>query len=259
MPEYFIPELVPRRWIIGCWSVVSVAAIGGLICLYGETGIGASFGVAAIYVAILLLRMLFRDFALRLVPSTAGRIGWIVLVRVLSPGITWGLAVLSGWYDAGAFLRLIPLLVLCGEADWLGLAFLLRRRSETPDEADDETTDASPVLPEKREIIDRISVKKGSDIHIVRTDELLYLQAEGDYVMLHTAEGRFLKEQTMRWFEEHLPDHFVRIHRSCIVNIDRIARVELFGKENYHVRLKEGTVLKASVSGYRMLKVRLGL
>ncbi len=63
----------------------------------------------------------------------------------------------------------------------------------------------------------------------------------------------------MRWFEEHLPDHFVRIHRSCIVNIDEIARVELFGKENYHVRLKNGTVLKASISGYRLLKIRLDL
>ncbi len=97
--------------------------------------------------------------------------------------------------------------------------------------------------------------------HVIEEADVIrvYVQAEGDYVMLFTPAGRFLKEQTMRWFEEHLPDRFVRIHRSCIVDVDRIARVELFGKETYRVRLQDGTVLKASVNGYRQLKFRLDL
>ena len=253
MPEYFIPELVPRRWIVALWAVVSAAALWGLVCLYGGEEAGASFGTAAIYVAVLLTGILFHGFAVRFIVLPAGRAGLILFVLTLSQAITWGLSVLLGWYDAGSFPRLIPLLVLWGGGDWLGLTFLLRRPGP------EETNGEVPVLLEKRETVDRVSVKKGSDIHIVRVDELLHVQAEGDYVMLHTPEGRFLKEQTMRWFEEHLPGHFVRIHRSCIVNIDQIARVELFGKENYHVRLKNGTVLKASVGGYRTLKNRLGL
>ena len=256
MSEFFIPQGVPRRWFIALWLVISVAAIWGLVCLYGEAGTGASFGVASIYVVALLAGILFRSFVMR-VP--VGHVGWVffVFARLSSLGVTWGLSALFGWYDAGAFPRLIPLLALCGGMDWMGRSFLLRLPGES--EAPEDTADEAPALPEKRETVDRISVKKGSDIHIVRVEELHHVQAEGDYVLLFTPAGRFLKEQTMRWFEEHLPDHFVRIHRSYIVNIDQIARVELFGKENYHVRLKNGTVLKASINGYRTLKVRLDL
>lgn len=57
------------------------------------------------------------------------------------------------------------------------------------------------------ELLDRITVKDGSRIHIIRTDELIYLQACGDYVMLNTPSGEYLKEQTMKYFETHLsPD-----------------------------------------------------
>ena len=81
------------------------------------------------------------------------------------------------------------------------------------------------------ELIDRITVKDGSRIHLVKTDELIYIQACGDYVMLITPTGEYLKEQTMKYFETHLsPDTFVRVHRSTIVNVTQISRVELFGK-----------------------------
>jgi len=110
---------------------------------------------------------------------------------------------------------------------------------------------------EKGDIIDRISVKEGSLIHIIRLDELLYLQAYGDYVMLFTDKGKYIKEQTMRYFEMHLPLSFVRIHRSCIVNSEKITRVELFGKESYNVHLNNGASLKASTNGYKVLKEKM--
>jgi hypothetical protein len=254
-----IPEGVPRRWIVALWALICAGAIGGLVWLYGSGGVGESFGVAAICGVVLLGGALLYNFAARFLTLPAGRVGIVGLVLVLSLGVGWGVSVLSGWYTSMAFAGLIPLLLLGGSMAWIGGAFLLRRRPEEPEEPDPSDEQETIPPPEKREIIDRVSVKKGSDIHIVRVEELLHVQAEGDYVMLHTPEGRFLKEQTMRWFEEHLPDHFVRIHRSSIVNIDRIARIELFGKENYHVRLKDGTILKASVGGYRMLKIRLDL
>lgn len=108
--------------------------------------------------------------------------------------------------------------------------------------------------------LDRIPVKDGSRIHIIHLDELLYIQACGDYVTLFTTSGQYLKEQTMKYFEQHLPPAvFIRIHRSCIVNTEQIVRVELFGKETYQVRLKNGDYLRVSNTGYKLLKEHLSL
>jgi DNA-binding LytR/AlgR family response regulator len=102
-------------------------------------------------------------------------------------------------------------------------------------------------------------VKDGAKLHIIKTEELLYVQAYGDYVLLHTENARHIKEETMKFYEAHLPRNFVRIHRSSIVNSDKIVRIELAAKESYNVHLKNGTCLKASVAGYRLLRERLML
>ena len=96
---------------------------------------------------------------------------------------------------------------------------------------------------------------------LIRTDELLYIQACGDYVTLGDPFcGQYVKEQTMKYFDAHLPSAgFVRVHRSTIVNVTQISRVELFGKENYQLSLKNGVRLKVSNSGYKLLKERLEL
>lgn len=117
-----------------------------------------------------------------------------------------------------------------------------------------------PVQEEEAGSIDRITVKDGTRIHLIETEELLYIQACGDYVTLVTTKGQYVKEQTMKYLEVHLPSTaFVRIHRSTIVNVKQISRVELYGKESYQLLLKNGVKLKVSNSGYRLLKVRLNL
>jgi len=64
----------------------------------------------------------------------------------------------------------------------------------------------------------------------------------------------------MKYFETHLdPSVFTRIHRSFIVNLNAIARLELYDKEQYVVKLKDDTVLKASSAGYKTLKEKLNL
>lgn len=108
--------------------------------------------------------------------------------------------------------------------------------------------------------LERIAIKNGSKIEIISVDDIVYLQAEGDYVMIHTNQNRYLKEQTMKYFETRLNDkEFVRIHRSTIVHIDQIKRIELFEKESYIVILKNGTSLKTSNSGYKILKEMLSI
>lgn len=120
--------------------------------------------------------------------------------------------------------------------------------------SDTETTNSAT------EIIDRIAIKLGSKIHVIAVPDILYLQAEGDYVMIYTSEGNYLKEQTMKYFEQHLPQQkFVRVHRSCIVNVEIISRVELYEKQNYLLHLQNGTKIKASTNGYRLLKKTLSL
>lgn len=130
-------------------------------------------------------------------------------------------------------------------------------------EQEKELMSSKPVEPSVEapaETIDRITVKDGSRIHLIKTDELLYIQACGDYVMLVTPSGEYVKEQTMKYFETHLPPAtFVRVHRSTIANVTQISRVELFGKETYQLVLKNGTKLRVSLSGYRLLRERLGI
>jgi len=108
--------------------------------------------------------------------------------------------------------------------------------------------------------LETISVKTGQKIHLIQVSDILFLQAEGDYVMIHTPEGKFLKEQTMKYFEENLPaERFIRIHRSSIVHADCISKIELYEKQNYRITLKTGQQLRASVGGYKQLKTALKL
>jgi DNA-binding LytR/AlgR family response regulator len=125
---------------------------------------------------------------------------------------------------------------------------------------EDESTDTPVVLSSPQKFLETISVKTGQKIHLVQVSAILFLQAEGDYVMIHTAEGKYLKEQTMKYFEENLPaEHFVRIHRSCIVHAECISKIELYEKQNYRITLKTGQQLKASATGYKLLKAALKL
>ena len=76
--------------------------------------------------------------------------------------------------------------------------------------------------------------------------------------MIHTGQGKYLKQNTMKYYEEHLdPKHFVRIHRSYIVKISEIDRLELMEKESYVLWLKNQTKLKVSKTGYPKLKQAL--
>ena len=108
---------------------------------------------------------------------------------------------------------------------------------------------------QEREELTRVAVRTGTKINIVSVESIKYLEAQDDYVKLYTEEGNFLKQQTMKYFEGHLPNEdFVRIHRSFIVKVKEIARVELMGKDTHVVLLKDGSQLSVSRSGYARLK-----
>lgn len=162
------------------------------------------------------------------------------------------------------FTTTIPFRLLFGIPTWIAILLWYHLLIVK----DTETQDSNFILPKEEpiepqpqeECIDRITVKDGARIHIIKVEELLYVQACGDYTTLITPSGEYIKEQTMKYLEANLPaDNFVRIHRSTIVNVTQISRVELFGKETYQLILKNGVKLRVSLSGYRLLRQRLGI
>lgn len=116
------------------------------------------------------------------------------------------------------------------------------------------------VVEEQPDLLSRIAVKVRHKVHVIPVQEIRYLEADGDYVTIHTEKDKFLKEKTMKYFEMHLdPERFIRIHRSTIINIDFMDKLEYYDKESYAVLMKDGTSLKASTSGYKVLKDALKL
>ncbi len=108
---------------------------------------------------------------------------------------------------------------------------------------------------EKSHYLDRIVIKDSSAINIIPIDEIMYIEAQDDYVMVYSIVGKFLKQKTMKYYEDHLDQNlFVRIHRSYIVPVKRIKRIELAEKNSYQVRLEDNIKLPVSKSGYDKLK-----
>ena len=101
----------------------------------------------------------------------------------------------------------------------------------------------------------RIVVRQGPKVHVIPADKLDYAEAQDDYVSLRSEGKSYLNQQTLGDLEASLdPRHFVRIHRSCLLNIDRLARIDTEGGEPRAVVLHDGTRLPLSRSGYGRLK-----
>ncbi|MFO7658426.1 MAG: response regulator [Bacteroidales bacterium] len=108
------------------------------------------------------------------------------------------------------------------------------------------------------EKLERVVVKTGSKIKVIPVNKINYLEAQDDYVMLYTDEGKHLKQATMSYFEENLDiSVFIRIHRSYIVKIDQVVQLEPYSKDNYAAKLKNNVTLKVSKSGLKNLKEKL--
>ncbi len=106
----------------------------------------------------------------------------------------------------------------------------------------------------------RIVVKIAGRIRIIPVDEVHYLEASDDYVKIHTKDGNFIKNRTMANFEQLLDPHqFVRCHRSYIVNVQFITKIDPYEKESYVAILKTGDKVPVSRNGYGKLKEVLGL
>lgn len=106
----------------------------------------------------------------------------------------------------------------------------------------------------------RIVIKENGKIQIIPTDDVLYIEAYDDYVKIHTADKYHLKKKTMNYYENSLSKStFIRIHRSYILNINKLTKIESFEKNSYRATLINGTAIPISRSSYSELKTVLGL
>jgi two-component system LytT family response regulator len=107
---------------------------------------------------------------------------------------------------------------------------------------------------------ERIVVKTGTKVKIIPVADVEYLEADDDYVSVHTKEGSFLKNKTMSFFEQTLDSNqFVRVHRSYIIKIQDITRIDPYEKDAHIAILKSGAKVPVSKTGYAKLKQVLGI
>lgn len=115
-------------------------------------------------------------------------------------------------------------------------------------------------LGELAEKSNRLVVRVRNDIKIIPVPEVVYFEAEDDYVAIHTAEGKFLKKMTMKTLEESLdPAKFTRVHRSFIINLNGVTGIEPYERDTYLVKLRAGEQIPVSKTGYSRLRQVLGL
>jgi two-component system, LytTR family, response regulator len=100
----------------------------------------------------------------------------------------------------------------------------------------------------------RVLIRDGANVHVLPVDKIDYVEAQDDYVSFKSEGKQYLKDQTLSAVEATLdPARFVRIHRSFVLNIDRIAKVELYAKDSRMAILRDGTRLPVSRAGYARL------
>jgi len=103
--------------------------------------------------------------------------------------------------------------------------------------------------------LQRIVIKNNNSLEIITLDELYMIEAQDDYVFVYTKKSRFLKLERMKFLEENLDEQtFIRIHRSYIININHVTKIELLGKDSYIAILTNGLKAKISKERYKKLK-----
>ena len=128
------------------------------------------------------------------------------------------------------------------------------KETQEPDRVEKLVT----AVTEAEGYLTRIVFRKGAGIKIIPLNLITYLASEDDYVMIYYSEGKALKPKTMKYYEDHLPPSlFMRVHRSYMVNIEQITRLEPYSKDNYVAVLKSGEKIPVSRTGYKMLREKL--
>lgn len=188
---------------------------------------------------------------------------YIAIMGIVLTGISIGGEVLLFYYYfpelMGIFITTIFIRIFVMLLIYSICAAYYTSKIRNLDMADDEPVQETAIPSVAEEILERVTIKTPSGIKVFPVSEIQFLKAEGDYVSIHTAEGQYLKEQTMKYMDAHLPgEYFVRVHRSFIINTSALKRIERYGQQHL-VELKNGDKIKLSPTGYKILKEKLNL
>jgi two-component system LytT family response regulator len=108
-------------------------------------------------------------------------------------------------------------------------------------------------------MLERVLIRHEGRVHVIPVDKIDFVEAQDDYLEFVTGGKRFRKQQTMTDLESQLdPTRFVRVHRSFIMNIERLARIDLYGKDSWLAILSDGSKLPMSRTGHAKLKQLIG-
>ncbi len=146
-------------------------------------------------------------------------------------------------------------------ADYLLKPFTVERFERALERALERKKSGASAKPADAPVreLSRIVVRDGAKVHVIPVDKLDYAEAQDDYVALHSEGKSYLKQQAIGALEAALDrNRFVRIHRSAIVNLERIARIEPFTKESRVAVLRDGSRLPVSRAGYARLLEAMG-
>ena len=134
----------------------------------------------------------------------------------------------------------------------------LQQRNQSEPKTTTQTLISEEIRqPEER---NRIVVKEGSNIRIIPVHEINYIEAYDDYVKIFTQKEMFLKKKTLSFYEHSLDTaQFVRVHRSYLIQLNQLTKIEPLEKDTHIALLKSGAKIPLSKGGYGRLKIVLGL
>lgn len=103
--------------------------------------------------------------------------------------------------------------------------------------------------------LSRVLIRDGAKVHVIPADKIAYIEAQDDYVQIHADGKAYLKNQALAELEAQLEaTRFLRIHRSYLVNVEHVARIEQATRDSHCAILKDGTRLPVSRSGYQKIR-----
>lgn len=148
--------------------------------------------------------------------------------------------------------------------DYLLKPFSKARFDDALKKAKERIRDAAGINPAGKlaeamersgEPLGRMVFKSRTGIRVASLDQVIFIEAQDDYTMVYLKDEKYLKQKTMQYFEDHLPGtDFLRVHRSYIVRLDQISRVEPYEKSSGIIVLKDGRKVPVSRAGLARLK-----
>jgi len=107
--------------------------------------------------------------------------------------------------------------------------------------------------------LDRVLIRDGAKVHVIASTRIEYIEAQDDYVSIRSEGKSYLKSQRLSELESQLdPAKFLRVHRSYLLNIDGISRIEALTKDSHVAILRDETRIPVSKAGYQKLKLLVG-